>query len=418
MVTLLLIACSFAPNAELVPTPTATEDEDVADSGEPVADSGEPVEEADLAPWALLVYMDGDNDLETYVTHDLNELEAGQGSADIRVIVQADRAEGYETDDGDWTGARRYVITGDDDDSVVSSTVVQDLGEVDMADPDTLSDFLLWAHANYPAERVVLALWNHGSGWYLTDGDEATPPPGVAWDDSSGDELSIAEGELQRGLDAFVAARGPIDVIAFDACNMAAFEVGHALRAHGETLVASEHTVGGEGLQYNLAIASLSANPALSTADVADLLAYDAVEAGGEATFSAVDLTAMDALAVQVDAVAGAALEDTEVFEALLLARAHTRSAEPSWKNSYLDLVDLSANAIDSEHAALAAAGDGLASAAQGAVISTYGGGPYTWAGGLTIYFDTWDLDIYADPAASWANATRWDELLLVLADE
>lgn len=414
MLLALLLACTPDPETE---KPDKQKPEEQADdTGSDDTGSDDTGVAPTKARWNFLVFMNGDNDLETYVTHDLNELEAGLGTEDIHVIVQADRAEGYETDDGNWTGARRYVIAPDDDWDVVVSDVVEDMGEVDMADPDTLSDFMMWAAERYPAERVILALWNHGSGWYLTEGGD--PPPGVAWDDSSGDELSIAEGELNAGLDAYVSAHGPIDVVAFDACNMAAFEVGHSLREHGEVLVASEHTVGGEGLQYNMTIAALSADPDMSAAEIGDLMAYDAVESGGEATFSAVDLLAMDALAVEVDAVAAAALEDPEVLEALLLARAHSRGAESSWKNSYLDLVDLTANLVASEHAGLVSAGEGLAGAADGAVIAAYGGGPYDWTGGLTLYFDTWDLDIYSDDRATWAVATRWDELLESLGEE
>ena len=113
-----------------------------APSPEPEPDLTTPVEDETGAAWTILIYMDGDNDLESYVMHDLNELEASMLTPDVRVLVLADRAEGYVTEDGDWTTARRYEIVPDADLDVVASPVIEDLGEVDMADPQTLGDFI------------------------------------------------------------------------------------------------------------------------------------------------------------------------------------------------------------------------------------------------------------------------------------
>src|SRR5688500_15670915 len=81
--------------------------------GEP-ADTGDTEgEPAEIARWTFLVWMDGDNDLEEYVVHDLNELEQVGSGDGINVVVQADRIPGYDDSDGDWTGTRRYFITPD-----------------------------------------------------------------------------------------------------------------------------------------------------------------------------------------------------------------------------------------------------------------------------------------------------------------
>ena len=132
------------------------------------------------------------------------------------VFFQADRAEGYYSGDGDWTDCRRYYISQDSNEQEVSSQVVQQLGEVDMGDPAVLSDFLMWAHQEYPAERVALILWDHGDGWSVR---AKGPPPDpishyVSWDDSSGNYLSIAGGDLRqavRGGEAGVVAWASFD---------------------------------------------------------------------------------------------------------------------------------------------------------------------------------------------------------------
>jgi hypothetical protein len=65
----------------------------------------------------------------------------------------------------DWTSARRYYLTQDDDLFHLHSKMVADLGEVSMADPQTLVDFATWAIKTYPADKYVLILSDHGMGW-------------------------------------------------------------------------------------------------------------------------------------------------------------------------------------------------------------------------------------------------------------
>ena len=39
-------------------------------------------------------------------------------------------------------------------------------------DPAVVADFLLWSVGNYPADRYMLVLWNHGGGWWLKPLDQ------------------------------------------------------------------------------------------------------------------------------------------------------------------------------------------------------------------------------------------------------
>ncbi|MES2640007.1 MAG: clostripain-related cysteine peptidase [Myxococcota bacterium] len=383
---------------------------------EPLEDTG--VVETD-AIWTVLVYLVGDNDLESYVMHDLNELEAGGPGGAVRVLVLADRAEGYDDADGDWTGTRVYDLHGDDKLATVTSPVLADWGELDMADPETLARFLMFGAATAPAEHYALVLWNHGSGWYV----DGQPPPGIGWDDGSEDDLSIAEGELNDGLRVFTDAHGPLDLVAFDACNMAYFEVAHSLREHADTMVAAQTWVGWDGLQYTPAIAALVADPTLDGAALADRMARDPVEITGELTFSATDLSRLDAVAAALDTLSGIALDEPEAWEALVAARAAARGVEPGegdgWRREYMDLGDLGAQVAASSHPALAASGVALSNELASAMIGNYRVEEFAWAGGLNIYADTTFATFYSTaPGATWSQATRWDEVLVRLAIE
>jgi hypothetical protein len=397
---------------------TDTDDTGSDDTGEPEDTDTDTALAADAA-WTVLVYMVGDNDLEEYVTHDLNELEAGGPGGAVRVLVLADRAEGYDDADGDWTGTRLYEVLGDEKINEVTSPVLADWGEADMADPETLARFLAYAAEAAPAEQYALVLWNHGSGWYA----DGQPPPGIGWDESSEDDLSIAEGELTAGLEAFTAAHGPFDLVAFDACNMAFFEVAHALREHARTLVAAQTWVGYDGLQYTPALAALQAAPTMDSAALGDLMARDPVEISGELTFSATDLGQLDDVAAALDTMAGVALDTPASWEAMVAAHAAARGVEPGegdgWRREYMDLRDLAAQAAAGSDPALAAAGADLVNAVNAAMIGNHKVSDFAWAGGMNIYADTMFATFYSTAdGATWSQATRWDEVLLRLAVE
>ncbi len=380
-------------------------DDDGGDGGG--GDTGEGPE-VEPVRWTVLVYMNGDNNLESYVVHDLNELEAGGEGEGVRVLVQADRIDGYVDGDGDWTGARRYEMTGDDDLDVIRSPVLTEMGEIDMGDPAELAAFLAWGRETAPADHYALFLWNHGDSWTV-----APPPPSISSDDTSGNWISIAEGELQQGLADFVTAEGPIDLIGFDACYMASFEVAHSLRDQAEVMLASEAWVGGEGVLYTPFLQALRAEPELPLLELASRAASLSVEEGNERTFSAVDLRYMDDVAAGLDALAELGLSGPDGRAEVETALSVARGADPDYPRWYLDLGDLGAVSPTDRSGPLLEAMDV-------AVAGAFGNGRYDWTSGLTVFTDLdypGYLTMYSEGAgATWAQETRWDELLIELA--
>ena len=381
-------------------------------------DSGDPT----TAAWNYLVYMDGDNNLEDYVTHDLNELESGGTNPGVNVLVLADRIDDYASDDGDWTGSRYYQILGDDDDEVVSSPVIQDLGEVNMAAPKTLAEFLDWASTNYPADHTALVMWDHGSGWDLTGTDTATEtygppaPPSIAEDDTSGGAtLSVAEGDLAKGLEAWVAAHGRLDLIGFDACNMASWEVAYALSPYSRTMTAAETTVGWEGYRYDQVLQALGADTSMPAADLADEMVRTEVE-GGEWSASAVDLDKVVGLAGQIDGLALTLMAQEDAGQFAWNERNNMEGADEYWGWYFMDLGSLT-GVVGNRNAELAAQAGAVEAALNEALISNYTNEPYQDLSGLSIFFDPrnaeWD-DLYANgEGATWSVDTHWDDYVL-----
>ncbi len=403
---LLLLACT-APD-EIEPT-------------KPGRPSTTPGTEVELARWTFLVYMDGDNDLELYVPTDLDEIEQAGSGDGVNVIVQADRIPGYATGDGDWTGTRRYYMEHHPERGV-QTPVLEELGELDMGDPDTLSDFLMWAAENYPAERYALVLWDHGDIWSMaptdavTEGADEVAPPSIASDDTSGSVISIAQGELGDALTPFVDQEGPIEVLAFDACLMASWEVAHSLQPYVNWMSASETYVGAEGVSYPEAITLIREDEAATGQELAADLTIRAVEQGLEDTWAAYDMDRVPALSEALDRYAAAVLADPGLFERVVAARDATGSMDPNYPNTYLDLGGFvgRSTAIPG----LETAGAEVESAMAEALSTWRTEERWSWATGYTVFaeLNAQALTVYTSGAGtSWARDTRWDEMLTAM---
>ena len=146
-----------------------------------------------------------------------------------------------------------------------------DLGEANMADGQTLVDFVTWAIQTYPADKYVLILSDHGMGWpggwsdptASGQGSRNFPLIHVLGDQLYLNELDAALGEIrsQTGMDKF-------ELIGMDACLMGQLEVLTALAPHARYAVISEETEPSLGWAYTSFLGDLQANPDMSGAEL------------------------------------------------------------------------------------------------------------------------------------------------------
>ena len=193
--------------------------------------------------WTILVYSAADNNLEPYLMADNDDMETVGSDKYVDVVVQVDRgkvAEG-QVDSGEraWTGARRYHLQKDAEKGKINSPMLGELGQVNMADPDVLADFLEWGVNNYPADNYMLIISDHGAGWTGAIGDDSSGDHEMTWV-----EVQEALGKVQQRTGA------KIDVLGYDACLMASAEGAYQVRSVTDFLVASQELEGAEGWPY------------------------------------------------------------------------------------------------------------------------------------------------------------------------
>lgn len=208
---------------------------------------------APQAKWTVMVYMSGDNNLEDYIVKDLElELAPTGSSANVQIVALADRGPGYDTSRGDWQSTKLYHVTQGM--LADSASAVADWGERDMGDKQTLIDFVTYAKTNYPAAHYALYFWGHGWNWH---------PGYVMQDDTNANTLDLDE------LKAALPSLGFIDVVGYDGCNMASIEVDFAWHGYATAVSSSQEYVGWNGIEYDVVLAQLAANPNMTADQVA-----------------------------------------------------------------------------------------------------------------------------------------------------
>ncbi len=211
--------------------------------------------------WTVMVFVNAKNNLEGAGLLNLNMMEMVGSGKDVNIVAELGRMNGQEgdtADDGNWTGSRRIYVKKDADMEKISSPVVMTTPKVDMGDYKRAVDFVLWAKKKYPAEKYMLILWDHGSGWMDPRKQEASSEKGISFDDETGNYIRTREiGEI-------VKQAGGVDVLAFDACLMEMGEVLGEVKGSVKVMVGSEETIPGVGNPYHLFLGALSREPGMS----------------------------------------------------------------------------------------------------------------------------------------------------------
>jgi hypothetical protein len=367
-----------------------------------LAQDGGCVEDPNLPEWTWMVYLNADNNLEGDGYDDLHEMQAVGSTAKVNIVVLMDTTTG----DG-GVGRKLYVTKG-------GATTIASLGEIDMGVPQTLADFGTWVVDNYPARHYALVMWDHGSGWDKAGDDSVMK--GFSWDDSSGNHISVAQGGYAASLAPIVEKLGrPLDIVGFDACLMAMWEVANASAPYANYLIASEETEPAAGWSYDKALAPLIANPGMTALELATKVVDTYYgNSSRNATLSVTDLGTMEEMNGVITAFADELLKAAPTYRSQIES---VRGA--TQKFYYADHRDLSdfASRIAATSALPASLKDAAkAVQAQVAVSVPYfksQASGYAGAKGMAINIPATGSHLDANyGAAMWSALATWDEFL------
>ena len=223
--------------------------------------------------WTFLLYDDAD----FYNAYDpLDDF--------AQVVSSGDQINYLVLRDSNTTEASYYKI-GTNHEKIL----LERLGELNMGDPGTLENFINYGKKNYPADRYIVAFYDHGDGW-----------EGVCWDTTNQlDNLTAAE------MNTAIRQTGGTDLILFTApCAMGSLEAAYQVRDAAQYYVGSEDASGFVYWYYLFPDLDLfiKSNPLCTTEELANKivnLAYEyrnAQGVGSVMTLSSIKLSELDGL--------------------------------------------------------------------------------------------------------------------------
>jgi hypothetical protein len=348
-------------------------------------------------PWTIAIYVNGDNDLERYWDeYSRPALENIPASSGVNIVAMMD-----------WVaenGTMLYEISGGD------VTLVGSYEEKNYGDGATFQWFITEIATLYPSDKLMVIGWDHGYAWRYFSNDQ-----------TSGDTITMPELEA-----AIENAAVQIDILAFDACNMAAIEVVYQVALTGcvDILVGSEETIPMNGYPYDLMLTPVANDPARTPTQVATDMVngwaeyYDPLNWAQSICLSATDVQSIGAEAsVFVDWCAS--------MHANLgaYAREYKKAVRDTYvayaTNKHLDMADLGDILLANskiKDATLRAATSAMVSAIDSSVIAYWNGDWASACRGLTLWWGlTSDWD-YSGPAyvteVAFAIDTGWGDFL------
>ncbi len=378
--------------------------------------------------WTVLVWIAGDNNLDSFGLSDLGEMKEAGSTEDVAIVAQFDRM-------GD-SGTRRYYLRKG---TKLEDDVVEELGETNTGDPAVAIDFFetdIYARAaargitverraepsetTVPRERVrEIASSGLRKALFSTTVDEAMCTRGIAYDDTARDFLDNAE--LKRVLSKVVEGTGrQIDILGFDACLMNLVEVAYELRGPVDYIVGSEEVEPGDGWPYNAVIGGLVASPQTAPANVAANLVKAYVDSyGGDesVTQAALDLSRVAVTAKAVDDLAVACIAELDTAEGYTAFSKALKNAQRFHTKDFADLGDVCSRLADDSAPAR------VKGAAQGVIDSLTGDSPLVIAAGkngpgveratgTAVYFPiVGDVQVAYD-RLEFAQDTQWNGLI------
>ncbi len=202
-----------------------------------------------------LVYLAADNELEQFAIQNIQEMKNVGSNENLNILVLFDRSPGFDSSHGNWTSTKLFLITRGKNDFMEDE--IFDFGELDMKSKGTLDFFLTFIQNYFPADKTILTLWSHGFGIY--------PEANLIYKNNFHRSLisdyttdyainnSLAIQDLSE-----ILKKHSINVLHFDACNMAMLEIAWELSEYIDYIVFSQLQIPSKGMDYESLLSSIS----------------------------------------------------------------------------------------------------------------------------------------------------------------
>ncbi len=343
--------------------------------------------------WTYMVYVCADNNLEDWWPPDVETFESVGSTSDVHFVALVDL---YSTSGCELIHFEQG-----------TSTVIETYSELNLGDPQVAINFVNTVKSLYPAKKYLISFWNHGWAWDY-----------FCTDESDDDWLDVPE------LGQIMDAVGFIDIVGWDACDMAQIDVYYELVGHASYAVGSETWTPMLGWPTLANIQDLVNNPTQDALTYATELVvnygelYTPLNNYGWETLSAVDVGQIPALATAFTDWTSEMTANLDGYKSRY-AQALRGATKMEQSNYYVDLYDYTLELLDETiPASLVTATENVKTAINNAVVAEWHGKKMKPVYGLTFYWakasywtGQWSVrEAYLQ--VSWGQVTGWANFL------
>jgi hypothetical protein len=206
-----------------------------------VFDSQSVTDEAYMTDWTVMAYISADDVLANFAVESLKQLKRAAGDG-VLVVAQFEASQERDVHQLAFDG------NGNSNPSIESGKIGSIPHPVDMADPQTLTDFIDRASNEYAARHYCLILWGHGYELLLED-DRASNAKNQS--NGSGTRY-LTTANLRKALESTQLAKQgkKLDILGIDACSLSLVEVATEIQNQVDFMIASQEEVPDASFPY------------------------------------------------------------------------------------------------------------------------------------------------------------------------
>jgi|GEM_PF-885157 len=201
--------------------------------------------------WTVMAFINGSNNLGEFVLRsDLQQMSSVGTTDNMNLVVDLGLSSGKS-----MSLVQRMLLLPPKPGKKINTVVYSAEINRDMGAWANAADFVQWAKKNFPAERYLFIIQNHGG---MRNGMS-----GISFDDTAGSFIKAPQ------LSPLFKRAGKVDIFVLAACLMQTAEVAYQVGEAADVIIGSEEVDWSDLFQHKERFAYLNAHPGDSTEDIA-----------------------------------------------------------------------------------------------------------------------------------------------------